>query len=71
MNLTIKEEMSVRVFVRLLLCCLQTNGHQTWQEGRGRARKKSPRTRFHGNKFVAMATKKTEFLWSDQDFGWM
>ncbi len=57
-NLTIKPEMSRNLFVRLLLRRLRTDGHQTWQGGRGRARKKPRGARFHGNHPVAMATKK-------------
>ncbi len=53
--------MSVCLFVRLLLGRLRTDLHQTWQGGRGRARKTPRGTRFHGNQFVAMATKKDDF----------
>ena len=44
---------------------------QTWQGGRGGARKKPRGTRFHGNDHVVMATRKTVFLWPDQDCGWI
>ena len=57
-HLTIKPEVSVAAFVRLLLCRLRADGYQTWQEGRGRARLKHGRVCFHGNYHVAMATKK-------------
>ena len=67
--LTTKPGVSVALFVRKLLCRLQADGHQTWQEGQGRAQKKSRGTRFHGNQCVAMATKKRKcFLWPDQNF---
>ena len=48
-NLTIKPEASQYVFVRLLLRRLWTDGHQTWQERRGRSQKKHSGTWFHGN----------------------
>ena len=51
-------EMSRYVFVRLLLGRLLVQGHQTWQGGRGWARKKSAEVRFHGNDFVAMISRK-------------
>ncbi len=51
-------EMSRYVFVRLLLGHLWTYGRQTWQGGRGWARKKSGKVRFYGNLFVAMLTRK-------------
>ena len=35
--------MSQNLFVQLLLHCLLTDGHQTWQEGRGQARTKISR----------------------------
>ena len=68
-NLTIKPEVSVALFVRKLLCRLQADGHETWQEGWGRAQKKSRGSRFHGNHHVVMATKKTVFLGPDQHCG--
>ena len=60
--------MSVCLFVCHLLRRLRTDMHQTWQEGRGWARKVPRGTRFHGNRLVAMATK---YLWPDQDCSWM
>ncbi len=53
--------MSRYVFVRLLLGRLWTDGHQTWQGGRGWARKKSREFRFHGNPFVAMLARKFSY----------
>ena len=70
-HLTIKGEMSMCLFVRYILQRLRTDLHQTWKEGRGWTRKTPRGTRFHGNQFVAMATKKMVFLWQDQDCGWV
>ncbi len=58
------------VFVRLLLRRLQTDGRQTWQEGRGRARKKHGGVCFHGNHHVAMATKKGAFYGQIRTMVW-
>ena len=55
-HLTIKPEISRTLFDRYLLGHLQTNGHQTWQGGRGWAQKGPRETRFHGNHNVVMAT---------------
>ncbi len=45
-------------FVRKLLRRLGADRGQTWQGGRGRARKKSGEVRFQGNDLVAMLTRK-------------
>ncbi len=45
-------------FVRKLLRRLGADGDQTWQGGRGWARKKSGEVRFQGNDLVAMLTRK-------------
>ncbi len=69
-NLTIKPEVSVDLFGHLLLHCLWTDRHQTWQEGRGGERKK-PRGTHH----VVMATEKTAVFMIRSglslDIGWV
>ena len=53
--------MFARMFVRDLLCCLQTDWHQTWQGHRGQVHKAPQAIGFHGNFPVVMTTKKGDF----------
>ena len=61
-SLTTKPEVSRTLYDRYLLGRLQTDGHQTWQEGLEWARKGPCGTCFHGNQCVAMVTWKNWFL---------
>ncbi len=71
MVIILQFKFSCYLFVSYLLGRLQTNWHQTWQEGRGWLQKCHWGISFQGNQPVAMATKKRLFLWPYKDCCWV